>query len=214
MALDHAAPHLMASVLVSPALVGTRASAQLLEIAADGANFAGPEVLRACVRMCDAREPSSSVLARALLRQPHLGNALGPQRNQWLVELLQEYGSTIWPDIAEHVTQSFDGEAAAAFVDAADLTSTEVAAFLASYLDLFTNSDDHIGIVPTLLGHDDWRVRAAVADGMARMHPAAPAVASGMALLSSDHDYKVRSSAARVLRHVSRTFWRNGYPSS
>lgn len=202
MALDQSAPHLMASVALAPALVGSRATAQLLQIAADGASFAGPEVLRACVRVCETGGPSSLLLARALLRQPDIGDALDDQRTDWLLGLLRQHGSEVWTDVADHMAQTMHGEASEAFIHASDLSDVEVAAFIASHLDLFAKEDDREGVLTSLLGHDDWRVRAAVADGLATMRPAAPVVAHGTALLAADHDYKVRAAAARVLRQV------------
>ncbi|MEU4360306.1 orotidine 5'-phosphate decarboxylase / HUMPS family protein [Promicromonospora sp. NPDC023987] len=202
MALDQSAPHLMASVALAPALVGSRATAQLLEIATDGANFAGPEVLRACVRVCETEGPSALLLARALLHQPHIGDALDEQRTAWLFGLLRQHGSDIWTNVADHIAQTMDGEASAAFVRTADLSDVEVAAFIAGHLDLFAKEEERAGVLTSLLGHDDWRVRAAVADGLARMRPAAPVVAHGTELLAADHDYKVRAAVARVLCQV------------
>lgn len=198
MAVDEATPSALSAAALAPGLAGTSALARLLDVAADGARFATPDVLRSCARACTG-SPASLLVVRALLRQSSLPAALGNYWRPWLFEMLYNHGSKVWPDVAQHVEEHFDGATAAGFVRDADLYAPDVAAFLAHHLSLFITADDHDGLVARLLSHVDWRVRAAVATGLSHMPPAASALSRGFRHLVADRDYKVRAAGAQLL---------------
>ncbi|MEU4385849.1 orotidine 5'-phosphate decarboxylase / HUMPS family protein [Promicromonospora sp. NPDC023805] len=199
MAVDEATPGELSAVALAPGLAGTSALARLLDVAAAGMRFATLDVLRACARTCAGR-PDSLPTARALLRNASLPDALADGWHQWLFTVLHDHGSHVWGDLAEHVAALFDGDEAAQFVQAADLDAPEVAAFLARHVSFFITPDDRSRLVDRLLAHRDWRVRAAVAAGLAQVPSSAPAVARGLGHLLSDRDYKVRAAGVALLR--------------
>jgi 3-keto-L-gulonate-6-phosphate decarboxylase/transcriptional regulator with XRE-family HTH domain/energy-coupling factor transporter ATP-binding protein EcfA2 len=198
MAVDEADPSALSAVALAPGL-GTSALARLLDVAADGMRFTTLDVLRSCAKSC-AGSPDSLQVVRALLRQPSLPEALGGGWHRWLFTMLQSHGSHVWDDAAQHVEALFDSSEAARFVEAADLGAPEVAAFLARHVNLFITPDDRTGLVDALLAHEDWRVRAAVAAGLAQVSAASSAVAHGLQHLAGDRDYKVRAAATPLLR--------------
>lgn len=199
MAVDEADPGALSAVALAPGLAGTSALARLLDVAADGMRFTTLDVLRSCARSC-AGSPDSLQVVRALLRQPSFPEALGAGWHRWLFTVLHDHGSHVWDDVAQHVEAMFDGSEATQFIDAADRNAPEVAAFLARHVNLFITSDDRAGLIDALLAHQDWRVRAAVAAGLAQVSVASSAVVQGLQHLVGDRDYKVRAAGTSLLR--------------
>ena len=201
--LDSVAPTLLEAIATAPTASAT-SMLPLLIATSQGARFVTPEVLRACaVRAEHDADPS---LARALLSDARrLHHALGNGRHQWILALLQRFGTSLWPEITTFVETTFDDSDARTLLDTAHLTRTDEATFFARHFYLFfaDASDEPLEV---FLGHLDWRVRAALAealdDGAAALDDTGLSV---MARLVQDADYKVRAVVAPVVVRASGT---------
>lgn len=149
-------------------------------------------------------EPSLD-LCRSLLRVRSVPTALGPGLATWLVALLRRFGTALWPDITRFVEQSFGIAEARDLVDAADLAVGDEAIFIARHFYLFSTATDLLQL-DAFLGHANWRVRAALAEGI--NDDRAPLDASSLKVLEQlahDPDYKARAAAARAGARVAGT---------
>lgn len=199
--LDRSAPDLLAAVMVSPAAnVGSTLPLVLGLVARGGVRFADEHVLRVCARRC--RREASAELARSLLAVPLVADALGAEYAPWLAELLKQFGPAIWPQLVTAVEQSLDAQGIRHLLDTVDLDHADEATFFARYYYVFLpseagSSSDSLG---TFLEHPDWRVRAALADGIRdKRSPRTESAQVIMDRLTYDADYKVRAAAARAI---------------
>lgn len=194
LALDDRAADQLTSLLLAPTIAAGTTLALIITLAGHGTRFATDEVLRTSAARSTASDAID--LARALLGHPHLARALGHHFDDWLIGLLRTYGAALWPDIAGHVENWFDYRAAQRLLSRLDLNTSDEAIFLAHHYRLFaaqdTAGDHHLD---ALITHPDWRVRAALAQGLLTSHP----TASHLQQLAADGDYKVRAALARAL---------------
>ncbi len=199
-ALDQAAPDLLAAVAVAPTVATRTTLPLLLDTAAAGSlAFATDDVLRACARRC--HQDSSVELTRSLLANPALQRALASEYPRWMNEVLHRFGAAIWPDAAGAVERTLDAQAARQMLDGANLGDPREAVFFARHFFLFFGADTELdGPFTDLLGHGDWRVRAALAEG-ARDAGATGPVERIVDVLARDADYKVRAAVARTVGH-------------
>ncbi|MEV3965222.1 orotidine 5'-phosphate decarboxylase / HUMPS family protein [Nocardia sp. NPDC050193] len=198
-ALDARAHHLIEVIASAPAVTVDIALPMLLETMASTGVLID-EVVLSAARRCSRTQ--AQALTIAVLAMPTLPEVLGNRHAQWLVEQLRTHGSDIWRHIARHVEDVLDIEVSARIARHIDLDSAPEAAFLARYFDLFTSSVHNPDeVLPHLMHHIDWRVRAALAESLpGRSRPFAPAqVGNVVEQLAADHDYKVRASLARVI---------------
>lgn len=156
------------------------------------------DVLATCARRCDRPES-----ARAVLAVQRLPAAIGDEIGAWTIDLLRRFGSALWPAAAAAVDRCGDPSVARAVIAAADLGRSADALFLARHLPLFAAPDLRDPTVATLVGHADWRVRAALAEGIA--DTAGPGTADVVAALVRDQDYKVRAAVAGTVGRVERS---------
>ncbi|MCW6003746.1 HEAT repeat domain-containing protein [Micromonospora sp. CPCC 205371] len=158
----------------------------------------GPEVLRACVRRC---VPEGVVgLSKSLIATPLVAAALGEDYEAWILELLRAFGFAVWTEITMCVERSMDSEQVARLLAAANLDDADEATFFARHFFVFVSSDhDPADLLDTLLTHPDWRVRAALAEGIGDVR-ARSNRAHGPILerLIADADYKVRAAVGRA----------------
>ncbi|WP_322768848.1 orotidine 5'-phosphate decarboxylase / HUMPS family protein [Frankia sp. Cr1] len=198
--LDSSTPDVLASVALSPTVTVAATLPMLLRAGAGGAAFTTAEVLRTCARRC--AQDSAADLARSLLATPATLDALGGEYDPWLVGVLRRFGSAMWTDAARAVERNLNGEAVRRLLETTDLDEAEVATFFARYFFLLVSDHDLTAMLETLLGHPDWRVRAALADGLGDDLAAGSAVSQTvMARLVGDPDYKVRAALAQAIGH-------------
>jgi HEAT repeat protein len=135
-------------------------------------------------------------LARALLTGPALRDAMGGEHSGWLLGVLRSLGSAIWPQTATLIEQTMDAHAARHLLETADLDAQAEATFLARHVFLFiAEGQDLPAPVGALLAHPDWRVRAALAEGLRDQRaPRNRVVESMTTTLVHDRDYKVRAA--------------------
>ncbi|QIZ37048.1 orotidine 5'-phosphate decarboxylase / HUMPS family protein [Saccharopolyspora sp. ASAGF58] len=196
--LDDRAPGLLEYVATAPTTATT--TVPLLLAMADGSRFATPEVLRAVANR--ANQERSISLSRALLDSRALHPALGHGRATWLLALLRQFGTELWPEITGFIERTFDVADTYALLDAADLSESDEATFFARHFYLFF-SDTTSNALDTFLSHPNWRVRAALAEGIRDDH--APAGAPGLNIMEQlvrDVDYKVRAAVAPAVTRV------------
>lgn len=193
--LDARAPTLLEAIATAPSAALTSTVPLMISVA-DQARFLTPEVLRGCASRAD--HDQDPALSRALLHHPHLRRALGPGCRRWLLGLLRTFGATLWPDITAFIEEHFDTADAHALLDLANLARGDEATFFARHFYLFFA--DTTSTLEVFLGHDNWRVRAALAEAVgdptAMLHDTGPAV---LARLIHDTDYKVRAAVAPVI---------------
>ncbi|WP_409493980.1 orotidine 5'-phosphate decarboxylase / HUMPS family protein [Amycolatopsis sp. cmx-11-12] len=203
--LDDTARDLVTEASMAPTISTHTTLPMMLRIAAQGARFANREVLRTCARRSDTE--AGLELAQALLMTPDVYPALGPDANGWLLGLLRRFGSKCWNDAKVFVEQNLNAAGAYALLDTADLAEGEEATFFARHFFLFFGDiADLTGPLEVLLNQRNWRVRAALAEGLRDDH--APTNATSQAVfgrLVHDRDYKVRAAAALALPRASRT---------
>ncbi len=194
--LDTSARDLVASVALSPTVTVGTTLPLMLKLVGGGAGFATDEVLRTCARRCT--QDTALELARSLLAIPAVVGVLGDDYYPWFVGLLCRFGSTIWADAAEAVERTLDRDCVRRLLASANIDQAEVATFFARHFVLFRGDDpDLTAALDGLLGHPDWRVRAALAEGLGDDHaPHSAAPQSLMGRLIDDRDYKVRAAAA------------------
>lgn len=198
--LDNIAPDLLAYVATAPS-TSAGSTLPLLMAVADNSRFANPELLRQIVRRAE-REPSLD-LCRSLLHVQSVSTALGSGLADWLVALLRRFGTTLWPDIIRFVEHTFGIAEARDLVDATDLTMGDEAIFIARHFYLFSTATDLLHL-DAFLGHSNWRVRAALAEGIS--DDRAPQDVSTLRVLEQlvhDPDYKVRAATARAGTRVA-----------
>ncbi|MFE1010039.1 orotidine 5'-phosphate decarboxylase / HUMPS family protein [Streptomyces sp. NPDC058794] len=199
--LDRSAPDLLAAVMVSPAVhVGSTLPLVLGLVARGGVRFADDQVLRVCARRC--RREASAELAKSLLNVPAVAEALGAEYVPWLAGLLKQFGPTVWPQLVTAVEQSLDAPGIRRLLHAADLGNADDATFFARYYYVFlpSEADTALEALDAFLEHPDWRVRAALADGVRdKQSPRAESARIIMDRLVYDPDYKVRAAAARAI---------------
>jgi 3-keto-L-gulonate-6-phosphate decarboxylase len=199
--LDGSSPDLLAAVALSPIVELRTTLPLLLGIAArDSLSFATDDVLRACARRC--HRDGSPELAQALLALPSLPAALGPEHPDWLNTVLRRFGAVAWPDIVGAIERTLDANSARRMLAGADLYDPDEAVFFARYFFLFFGPDAAgDSVLAELLGHPDWRVRAALAEGIPEAGSSGPLTRIGR-VLATDADYKVRAAAARAIGHL------------
>jgi 3-keto-L-gulonate-6-phosphate decarboxylase len=199
--LDSSAPDLLSALSLSPSIAITTTLPLMLEMAGDDPAFATDEVLRSCTSR--SLHDSGLNLAKALLRFPRLAPALAEHHARWLLGVLRQFGSNIWAEALAYTERHLSASSLRGLLEAADFTDTPDAVFFARHAGVFFSDDPNLaGQLKTLLEHPDWRVRAALADGM-RHHPTPhPAADAVLDVLARDRDYKVRAAIAEALGHL------------
>jgi transcriptional regulator with XRE-family HTH domain len=188
-ALDARAPELLTAIALASAVSADSTLPPMLSVASSGAQFATAAVILAAAR--HATKDEHRDLVRELLRLPALATALGEEYPTWLLGVVREYGSRVWPEVAQHLARFPEAEGTAKLLHVADLDRADDAVFVARHFDLFTGEGaERSALLAELGGHLDWRVRAALTG----------ALGEGVApRLAHDADYKVRTAAARVI---------------
>ncbi|SCE95628.1 3-keto-L-gulonate-6-phosphate decarboxylase [Micromonospora echinospora] len=197
--LDATSPELLAAMAKVPAASVIDTVPLMLELVGDNAAFATGDVLRDCARRC--LQPSGLLLARALLRSRAAAAALGGDYLGWILRVLRQFGPPIWVDIVTCVDGRLSVTAIREFVQSARLDSVDDAVFFARHFFVFFGDDD-IGsdAFKVLLGHPDWRVRAALGDALGDERVAARKIPDAiLGSLVEDLDYKVRAAVAAAL---------------
>ncbi|WP_242624659.1 orotidine 5'-phosphate decarboxylase / HUMPS family protein [Krasilnikovia cinnamomea] len=196
--LDAKAPDLLAAVSQAPTISLTGALPLMLDLTGDGAGFATEDVLRACASrsMSDSGLP----LAQALLRIPALASILGEDHPNWILQVLSRFGSPAWPNIVSHVQEHLNAREVQNLLRSAQLDDADEAVFFARYFFASFGEDcDPTGSLQALLGHTDWRVRAALAAGIAEQSTGHHITDVVIDTLVTDPDYKVRAAAAEAV---------------
>ncbi|RAY15003.1 hypothetical protein DPM19_09640 [Actinomadura craniellae] len=198
-ALDRHAPDFIELLALAPSIGLETALPMLLETAASNGNLASPHVLRTCADRCS--QAPTSRLARALLAAPPLTEALADRHAPWVVQQLRTHGFGIWDDVARHLEHALDVRVSARVLDCVDFDNAEEAAFLARHFDLFAGAHrDDVKVLPRLLRHLDWRVRAALAEALGGPRVLGDGhVRLIVERLARDDDYKVRAAVGRAI---------------
>ncbi len=197
--LDQSAPDILASVALSPAVNVHSTLPLMLNLVTGGARFATDEVLRISARRCT--RDSAVELATSLLATPAVANALLGDYATWLIDLLRTFGSAVWSGMISAVERTLDPQIPQRLLEAADLKKADEATFFARHFFLFVGDNQtSAGPLEILLEHVDWRVRAALADGVRDQRSPSMLVAQWiMDRLAHDADYKVRAAVARAI---------------
>ncbi|MFD6391176.1 orotidine 5'-phosphate decarboxylase / HUMPS family protein [Nocardia sp. NPDC060259] len=200
-ALDLRAPHLIETITSAPSVSTDVALPMLLETTAADGGLAD-HVVRACATR--ALQSPNQLLTQALLAVPNLVTALGDRHAKWVVEQLRSHGSSIWDDIAHHLEAALDIQVSARIADLLKLDHAREASFIARHVDLFASpGDDGDTIISQLVGHLDWRVRAALATPLRScVSLSATQVDLIVERMTHDGDYKVRAALARVICYL------------
>lgn len=198
--LAQQAPDLLAALVLSPTISVNTTLPMTIDVV--GAHL-GSEVLRTCARRCVAE--NALVLSRSLIATPSTAEALDRDYSAWLLELLRAFGSALWTDIASCVEQTMDTAQVTRLLAAANLDDADEATFFARHFFVFVSGDhDPAELLDTLLTHADWRVRAALAEGIgdhrARSNRAHRRTLDRLVL---DADYKVRAAVGRVVGRLT-----------
>jgi 3-keto-L-gulonate-6-phosphate decarboxylase/transcriptional regulator with XRE-family HTH domain len=200
-ALDGTAPEILRSLALAPTLSAAHALPLMLTLADRASTLLTPEVLRRCAARCNDTEVPLE-LACALLRLPQLIPALDGDYGAWAVDALDRFGPELWTDLAQALEHHADAVAVNGFVQHVDLTRPEHAVFIARFAHLFTGLNDTTrqASIAALVGHPDWRVRAALAGGLIgdRGTPGTEEYKIVDQLVQDD-DYKVRAAVARLI---------------
>ncbi|MBN1172998.1 MAG: HEAT repeat domain-containing protein [Micromonosporaceae bacterium] len=201
--LDAYAPELLATVAQSPTISITAALPLILGLAGENAAFASRDVLQVCASRC--LHDNGLALARALLRHDTMPNALGSEYPRWLLRVLRRFGASVWSEIISCVETQLPEPAVRQFVTLANLDAVEDAVFFARHFYAFFGDDaESRDRINTLLSHPDWRVRAAVADGIRQGQTTnRQVIAVLVAPLTHDRDYKVRAAVASATGHLA-----------
>jgi 3-keto-L-gulonate-6-phosphate decarboxylase len=196
--LDQRAPELLTAVALSSSVGITSTLPIMLNLAGSEANFANDEVLRSCASR--SLHESGLELAKSLLGNPGLRTALADYHARWVVDILRQFGAAIWTDMVVYIRENLPAGALHDLLDFADFSSASDAIFFARHSRALLGADAYSSKhMASLLEHADWRVRAALADGIRRddtAHHAADAVVSA---LLRDRDYKVRAAVAEAV---------------
>ncbi|MEV4515598.1 orotidine 5'-phosphate decarboxylase / HUMPS family protein [Dactylosporangium sp. NPDC049525] len=202
-ALDGDAPELLTSIALAPTINATSALPLMLSRASRAASFATAEVLRSSARRC--RQDAGFELAQVLLAIPGLQAALGAEYATWVLDLLGRFGPTIWPDLVRMVDRIVDVAGVQSLVEAVDLERPEHAVFVARHAFLFQPDEQRAqDLYEGLVGHADWRVRAALAQGLTDgRNPRPVGAAAVISQLVRDEDYKVRAAAASAVARAA-----------
>ena len=196
-ALEDTDPELAAAVAVSPSIDADITLPFMLAVSS-GAEFVNEHVLRSCAHRC--RQEPILTLARALLATTGLRAALGANYPFWLIDLLRQSGPAIWPDLVEHLETTLDTGTARDVLNEVDLDNADEAVFTARYFFLIVTGDRFAPSIELLLGHAEWRVRAALAAGLTDSRaPRNPSTRGILDRLVADYDYKVRAAAADAI---------------
>jgi 3-keto-L-gulonate-6-phosphate decarboxylase/transcriptional regulator with XRE-family HTH domain len=199
--LDWVAPELLSALSMSPTIAVASALPLMLDVGGEDASFATDQVLQSCASR--SLHEAGLPLARALLRSPQLPAALADYHARWIVETLRQFGSAIWPDVVDLVERRLTESSVHAELDAADLTAATDAVFFARHAILFAGDDPRLTQpLKALEEHPDWRVRAALADGLRNGLTPQPAMARIISALAEDRDYKVRAAVAEAVGHL------------
>lgn len=202
--LDAAAPDLLAAVALSPTISIASSLPLMLDVTGDDAAFATDEVLRSCASR--SLHDNGLNLAKALLHRARLVAALADHHSRWLVEVLRQFGSAIWPDVVQHAETHLSSSTLRTFLHTANLATAADAVFFARHAAAFFGDDPHFtGQLTTLLEHADWRVRAALADGLRGWLAPHPVMDTVVDILTRDSDYKVRAAVAAALGQIDTT---------
>lgn len=162
--------------------------------------FATSGVLRACAERCD--HDSAHELTTALLATPAILAALGDAFHRWLVGALRRFGTAIWDSAARFIERNLDARTVQALLSAADLDHGDEATFVARHFFLFFGENEALALT-SLLNHENWRVRAALAQGLRDQRaPTTQASNLVVGIVVNDTDYKVRAAAALALTHM------------
>lgn len=199
--LDNVKPDLLGYIATAPT-ASTSSTVPLIVSLADDAQFATPEVLRALA--IQAEQDASINLSRALLRSEATHTALGHGRARWLLVLLRRFGTDIWPDVAGFIERTFDAADTYALLDTADLANGADATYFARHFYLFF-ADTSNGALESFLSHPNWRVRAALAEGID--DDRAPISDTAVVIIDRlvhDADYKVRAAVAQAITRAPR----------
>lgn len=199
--LDSTAPNLLSAFLLSPTISIATTLPLILDMAGEDAASATDVVLRSGASR--SLHANGLALVKALLRIPRLATALAEYHARWLVEVLRHFGSPVWPDVVAYADQHLPAAALRSLLEAADFEIAADAVFFARHSGVFFGDDPHLtGYLKALVEHHDWRVRAALADGMRSQAPPHAAVETVVEVLVRDRDYKVRAAIAEAMGHL------------
>jgi 3-keto-L-gulonate-6-phosphate decarboxylase/transcriptional regulator with XRE-family HTH domain len=192
--LDRTRPELVGYVAASPRAEVATTLPLLADLGSQGARFASDEVWRALARRCDTADGVE--LARALLASAAVVKALGDNTPAWLAGVLRCFGPPLWGAIASFIDRYLDAHEANA-VGAIAAHTTPGAAFCARHFPLFTGSG--VFDIAGLASHADWRVRAALANGLGEIELSTDQGEGLASRLAADADYKVRAAMASAI---------------
>lgn len=203
--LDDRDPHLAAAIALSPTVSVDTTLPLMLRAATPSIGFATAQVLQSSATRCS--QSNALELARSLLATPVVAAALGETYSEWVVTVLRAFGQSVWRDMLSQLEQTLDAAMAARLLATADLERGEEATFFARHATLFHGIPSD-GWLESLASHVDWRVRAALADGLLaepnRRHRLAVPV---IRRLVEDDDYKVRAAVARAIARAPLPAW-------
>ena len=199
--IDEREPDLAAAIALSPTISVDTALPLMLRVATPTMRLA--QVLQSSANRCN--QPNALELTRALLSTSALAGALDETYSEWAISVLRTFGTEIWPDMLSHLEQTVDAAMATQLLKTADLERGEEATFFARHAMLFhgISSDQWL---EALVSHADWRVRAALADGVldeSSLHYRL-AIAPLIQRLVADEDYKVRAVVAKGIARALR----------
>jgi 3-keto-L-gulonate-6-phosphate decarboxylase/transcriptional regulator with XRE-family HTH domain len=203
--LDDRDPNLATAIALSPAAAVETTLPLMLRAATPGMHFATAQVLQSSATRCS--QPNALELVRSLLATPLTPGALGETYSDWVVAVLRTFGPSVWREVLSHLEQTLDADTAARLLATADLERGEEATFFARHALLFHGISAK-GWLDSLASHSDWRVRAALADGLLtepnhHHRRTAPVVQR----LANDDDYKVRAAVGRTIARAPLTAW-------
>jgi 3-keto-L-gulonate-6-phosphate decarboxylase len=201
--IDELDPQLAAAIALSP-VVSLDATLPLL-LRAAAPSLHSTQVLQSCANRCG--QSNALELARSLLSTPAVAAALGGTYGEWIINLLRTFGTLVWRDLLLHLEQTLDTDTATQLLASADLEHGEEATFFARHAVLFhgVSADAWLEV---LVSHVDWRVRAALADGLL----AEPGIHQRLTepvvrRLVVDTDYKVRAGVAQAIARAALPVW-------
>ncbi|HZD15461.1 MAG TPA: orotidine 5'-phosphate decarboxylase / HUMPS family protein [Pseudonocardiaceae bacterium] len=203
-ALDDRAPDLLTVIALAPSISADSALPPLLTAAQHSAQLTSSGVVRNAASR--GIEGNHRKLVRVLLRLPRLAVALGEEYPTWLLNVIRNYGSVVWPAVAGHLWQFPEFDGATRFLAAVGMNRPDDAIFVARHRDLFGDdiTAQQSRVLNELHGHLDWRVRAALADTLGES-TVNPASTRHTATLARDPDYRVRAAVARAIGQTEGT---------
>ena len=203
--LDDRDPHLATAIALSPTVTVETTLPLMLHAATPSMHFATAQVLQSSATRCN--QPNAVELARSLLATPLTPGALGETYSGWVVGVLRTFGPSVWREVLSHLEQTLDADTAALLLATADLERGEEATFFARHVLLFHGISPE-GWLESLAAHTDWRVRAALADGLlAQPNHHHKLTAPVVIRLVNDADYKVRAAVARTIARAPLPTW-------